>query len=70
MNWNELKRQIDLMTPEQREQDVIILDEYDNFQELDDAIWYNSAGENHLGEYKKLPCPHLAHKTPYLTVIN
>lgn len=69
MNWNELRRQIDLMTPEQREQNVMILDEFDNFQEPDDAIWYNSAGENHLGENKELPCSYLPHKTPYLTLL-
>ena len=67
MNWNELRRQIDLMTPEQREMDVIVIHGLTEIKDVDNAIWYNAGGQNHLGELNK-PFGCIEHKAPYLTL--
>jgi hypothetical protein len=48
MNWNQLKNQIEDMTEEQRNMPVILVNEYDDIQEIDEAIWWNVYGTPNL----------------------
>lgn len=66
MNWLQLKEQIESMTPEQQKMKVILVDEWDEFLDIDDAIWWNCDGHTHSGYTST---PHLKHNQPYLTII-
>jgi hypothetical protein len=66
MNWFELKEQIESMTPEQQKMKVVLVDEWDEFVDVDDAIWWNMDGHTHTG---CTPTANLKHTQPYLTIV-
>lgn len=66
MNWNDLKKQIDAMTPEQREMEIAILDCNDDILTVENEVYYNTPGKIHLTS--QLPTNFLYSDAPYLVL--